>query len=93
MQLYCDHKCFTASHNALFNNMKFPLAIHTASLAAIILGAFFETCPFHNPSMGSNLSIHIFQPLNTTSTDYKQLLTKTGTQFQEDIMNVTLSMP
>ena len=57
MRIYCDHKRLTASHNALFNNMKFPLAIHTASLTAIILRAFFETHPFHNPSMGSNLSI------------------------------------
>ena len=70
--------------------MKFPLAIHTLSLVALILGTYFETCPFHDPSMGTNLSIHIFQPLNANSADYKRLLTKTGTQFQEDIMDINL---
>ena len=44
--------------------------------------------PFHDPSMGANLSIHVFQLLNTNSTDYKHLLTETGTQFQEDIMDI-----
>ena len=38
--------------------------------------------------MGANLSIRIFQLLNINSADNKCLLTETGTQFQEDIMDI-----